>query len=184
MNTKTGQCGSSATQPPRPETLRTCMTTIVNLDTGQVLGILSSPGLPPRRAARQPGPSLQRRQGPPHTTPSYWPVSPPPTGRWGTQAQATKTTHPGVAMQAGFSGIQKRPHYPTVTRQQPSMADPLTCRSKTTAPPARPPPACVRACVRACSRSKHGCPDTLSFPHGDGTGCVHWLGKGTPNNHE
>lgn len=29
-----------------------------------------------------------------------------------------------------------------------------------------------------------GAPDTLRFPHAEGTGYVHWLGNGTPNNHE
>lgn len=27
-------------------------------------------------------------------------------------------------------------------------------------------------------------PDTLHFPHTEGTGYVHWMGKGAPNNHE
>lgn len=27
-------------------------------------------------------------------------------------------------------------------------------------------------------------PDTLRFPHKEGTGYVHWMGKGAPNNHE
>lgn len=27
-------------------------------------------------------------------------------------------------------------------------------------------------------------PDTLRFPHKEGTGYVHWMGKGNPNNHE
>lgn len=27
-------------------------------------------------------------------------------------------------------------------------------------------------------------PDTLTFPHKEGTGYVHWMGKGEPNNHE
>jgi hypothetical protein len=62
--TNTGQCGSSATRPPR-------LGNATNLDD------------------------------------NHWRISPPYTGRWATQAQATKTTHPASRCRQVFRGSKE-----------------------------------------------------------------------------
>jgi hypothetical protein len=109
---------------------------------------------------------------------NHWRISPPHTGRWATQAQATKTTHPASPCRQVFRGPRRATHYPRVTRQEVSQGRSTYMQVKDHSTSARPPQARVLT-IEAWMR-----PDRLRFTHGDGTCRVHCLDKGTPNNHE